>query len=465
LHPDRARGDATLKPTAVEPATVLSVTDGEVAVSPTRAAETAALRHPRYDYWLVVASHALVDIFPMFITSLMIVLQDRLALTRGQETAVWVATPIFSGLVQPLSAWLGDRYDTRLAGPLGLAVGAACIGSIGFAQSFWQLIALQAVGVIGIGMYHPTAAAVAGQAGTRALPYGRAFALSLFVASGMAGHTLGPIIATRVNDWFGMAHLAWFIPPTLAVCVMLHLATRETRHRPHDHQERRAALTRAQAHARWYAAALLSGQNAMRYTVNVGMFILFSYWAASRIPGDPDAAAILNGNLVASLTIGMGAGALLAGRFLRPGTEKAAFAVTAFVGAVFVGSINVAGAWGQAVFGDTGLALAPAYLAATLAAVGFFATIPASVGLGQRLLPSHTGLVTALLLGIGWVIAALARPFSSALLGGVKLDEAELLTDATLNRGFAGFAVLLALSGVLALLMPARTIRDAAQHS
>ena len=161
----------------------------------------------------------------------------------------------------------------------------------------------------------------------------------------------------------------------------------------------------------------------------------------------------------------MGAGALLAGRWLRPGTEKATFAASAFGGAVFVGSINLAGVWGQATFEGTGLVNVPAYLTAALAAVGFFATVPSSVGLGQRLLPSHTGLVTSLLLGIAWVIGALARPYSSALLGGVKLDEAQLLTDAALNRGFAGFAVLLALSGVLALLMPAATIRDAAQHS
>jgi MFS family permease len=336
------------------------------------APDAAAVRHPRYDYWIVVASHALVDVFPMFIVSLVIVLQDRLALTRGQETAVWVATPIFSGLIQPLMAWLGDRYNTRLAGPLGLAMGAVCIGSIGFAQSFWQLIVLQIVGVIGIGMYHPTAAAVAGQTGARALPYGRAFALSLFVASGMLGHTLGPIIATRVNDWFGMAHLAWIIPPTLVAAVMLHLATRDTPHRHHDHHELQAALSPAQARARWYIAALLSGQNALRFTVNTGMFILFSYWAASRIPDDPNAAAILNGNLAAALTIGMGVGALVAGRWLRPGTEKVAFAATAFGGAVFVGSINIAGDWGLAMFGGTGLVNAPAYLAASLAAVGFF---------------------------------------------------------------------------------------------
>ncbi|MHC4415267.1 MAG: MFS transporter [Planctomycetota bacterium] len=453
-----------MKPGIVEPAIPIPAAEREVR--PAAGAGTdAAARHPRYDYWAVVASHALVDVFPMFITSLMIVLQDRLALSRGQETAVWIATPIFSGLLQPLFAWLGDRYDTRLAGPLGLAVGAVCIGSIGFAQSFWQLITLQIVGVIGVGIYHPTAAAVAGQTGTRALCHGRAFALSLFVASGMVGHTLGPIVATRVNDWFGIVHLAWVIPPTLVVCVLLHLATRDAPHRPHDHHELRAALTPGQARRRWYAAALLSGQNALRYTVNVGMFILFNYWASSRIPDDPDAAAVLNGNLTAAMTIGMGAGALLAGRFLRPGTEKIAFAVTAVAGAFFVGAINVAGDWGQAMFDTSAMAMIPAYVAAALAAVGFFATIPASVGLGQRLLPSHTSLVTAILLGVGWMIGALARPISSAFLGGIKLDEAWMLTDTTLNRAFVGFAVLLALAGVLALMMPAQTLREAARQS
>ncbi len=48
---------------------------------------------------------------------------------------------------------------------MGLAIGALCIGSIGLAQNFWQLIALQIVGVIGAGMYHPISTALAGREG------------------------------------------------------------------------------------------------------------------------------------------------------------------------------------------------------------------------------------------------------------------------------------------------------------
>ncbi len=142
-----------------------------------------------------------------------------------------------------------------------------------------------------------------------------------------------------------------------------------------------------------------------------------------------------------------------------------AFAATAFGGAVFVGLFNIAGNWGQMLFGQGAAAMVPVYLAATLAAICFFSAVPISVGLGQRLLPSHAGLVTAMLLGVAWVIGALARPFSSLFLGGIKLDEASTLTDATLNRAFGGFAILLAVAGVLALMMPSRLLRDAARHS
>ena len=424
------------------------------------AAETAAPphththppTHPRTGYWLTVASHAVVDFFPMVVISLMIVLQDRLALTQWQETAVWVATPIFSGIIQPLAAWLGDRYDTRLAGPLGLACGAVCLGSIGFAQSFWQLIALQIVGVVGIGMYHPAAAAVAGQTGSRALRRGRAFALSIFVFSGMVGHTLGPIIATRINDWFGMTHIAWLIGPSMLMAIVMYAVTRNASHRPDNHHELHAALSASESRDRWLTAVLLSLQNAIRFTVNNGMYILFSYWAAWHISHDPDAAAIVNGNLTAATTIGMGIGALLGGRFMRPGREKIAFAVTALGGAACVSVINVAGIWASAAM----------YLAAMLAAMGFFSTIPASVGLAQRLLPRHASLATSLLLGVAWMIGALSRPITSGLLGGARLDKANALAAADFNRAFIGFALLLTLAGVLALLMPARTLRAAA---
>ena len=78
--------------------------------------------------------------------------------------------------------------------------------------------------------------------------------------------------------------------------------------------------------------------------------------------------------------------------------------------------------------------------AALLSAIGFFSTIPVSVGLGQRLLPTHASLVTALLLGVGWMVGALARPLATLVLGVSSLDDASLLTHGDFTRAFLAFA-------------------------
>ena len=154
---------------------------GEVELALTETVEPIAGAHAgRATYAALLASHAFIDIFPIFFTSLMIVFEERFALTGGQKVAIYMTTPIFSGSLQPFFAWLTDRFDTRLCGPIGLALGALCCGSIGFAQNFWQLIALQMVGVIGTGMYHPIMTAVAGRLGGQ-IVRGRALAIGVFI--------------------------------------------------------------------------------------------------------------------------------------------------------------------------------------------------------------------------------------------------------------------------------------------
>ena len=113
----------------------------------------------RLKYWILVSSHFLVDFYPFFVFSLAATLRASLTLSEYQITLVQAISPIISGIVQPLFAWIGDKHNTRLFGPLGLLIGAICIGAIGFATEFWQLLVLQLIGVAGIGIYHPIASA------------------------------------------------------------------------------------------------------------------------------------------------------------------------------------------------------------------------------------------------------------------------------------------------------------------
>lgn len=419
-------------------------------------------------YWMLNASHSVIDIFPIFLTSLMIALQDRLELSGWQVTWVYMATPIFSGGIQPIFAWLGDKYDTRIAGPLGLALGAVCISSIGLAQNFWQLVALQIVGVIGTGMYHPAMAALAGQIGGRAFRHGRGFAVSLFIASGMLGQSIGPIISTRMNDLFGMGSLVWMIPVGLVASVILYRITRTVGHRHANHHEMRARISIVEVRARRWVVGLLATQNALRFTTNIGLFVLFNYWAKSKLSGVSQAASAsnINGNLSAAMTVGMGLSAIIAGRMIRPGSEKWPFAWSALIGAIAVGAMGWIGDWGWSMRADGHVwGMWPVYFAACCTAIGFFATIPASVGLAQRLLPGHTAIASALMMGVGWVVSSISEPLARLVfLGGVPLDRAAELSPARLNSAFVWFAALLVIAACLSAAMPRSVLRRAARH-
>ncbi len=422
----------------------------------------------RRSYWVLNASHTVIDVFPIFLTSLMIVFEGHLNLVEWQVTVLYMSTPIFSGLFQPFFAWWADRHDTRICGWLGLVMGGVCISSIGLAQNFWQLFALQAIGVIGTGMYHPIGAALAGQLGHRTMKGGRAMAVSVFIAAGMLGQTVGPLICTRINAAFGLGHLVWLIAPALLMAWILHRTTSHVPHRHDNHREINASVSPHERRIRVLAVGLLTVSNAFRFTCNIGLFVLFNHWAKAHLPAqaDQDAATNLNGNFTSAMTLGMCLSVLVAGRFIRPGREKGAFILLSIIGAGCVASFGFVGevcwAWRESM---GWVALIPLYAVASATAIGFFSMIPTSIGLAQRILPGHTGMASALMMGVGWAISSLSKPLASVFLGGVALEDSAEIPTLQLQMAFVGFAACILIAAVLVAMLPGRLIRDVARFN
>jgi MFS family permease len=411
-------------------------------------AVSAELGDAKRQFWTVVGSHVVVDIYPIFFAALQISLADHLKLTGWQIAVIYASNQILSGLPQSLAAWLSDRYDTRIAGPLGLTMSCVCSCLIGFAPNFWVLWLLLSVAMVGNGIYHPIAGAQAGQLGGRVLSHGRALAVSLFFAAGMVGSVIGPIASTRMNARFGLTSLVWLIPLGLVTAFILHRVTAHVSHRDRRHAAVVASIPPEEARLRWNAVWMLYAGNALRFIVNTAMYILFNIWAARAIPNDPAAATLLNGNLVVAMTIGMGVGAIAAGRIIKPGSERRAIFVLSVFGAVFTAMTSYAGHhWG----------MWPMYVCAALTSLGFSSILPITIGLAQRLLPHRTGLASSLMMGGSWAIAAVAPLIVGLFLGppvpagGVSIER--------LDWAFVGFGAILLLAGGLATLMPGEIIR------
>jgi len=427
---------------------------------------------------VLCASHAVIDVFPIFFTTLAWALQNRLTLTDAQYAWIFIAGPIFSGMTQPLFAWLTDKHDTRLCGPIGLIVGAVCISSIGFATNFWQLFVLQAVGVMATGMYHPICTALAGQLGTRFLRNGRGQAIGLFIASGMVGQAIGPRIAAWINAMNGGTGMPWLvvlIPPAILMAAILHAYTRRVGHRHGNHHEIRASMSRTDSNRRWLVISLLTAQNSLRFTTNVGLFAMFNVWAMSKLLANTyptndaraAAASALTSELASVLTIGMGITVILGGRMVKRGNERLPLFVFSIFGAIGTALMGYLGNWGVAHIGHgspTFVALIPMHLASVLSTMGFFATFPIATSLAQRLQPAHTGLVTSLMMGVGWGVSAAAAPLAKVFFGGVAMAKAPALSPERINAGFLGFAALLLVAGALTLFIPRAMVKAAAEH-
>src|SRR5690606_20128176 len=161
-----------------------------------------------------------------------------------------------------------------------------------------------------------------------------------------------------------------------------------------------------------------------------GLPVLFVVWAERRLPDDVAAATNLNGNLLASLAVGMGVFGLTARRWSPPGREKGPMLVLTLIGGTIVA---LAGFTGTAV--GTGAM----YFMVAASAAGFSAVIPTTISIAQRLLPGRTGLASGLMLGAAWSVSAIAPALAVACFGGVALTNAHLLDAWRIDLAFAGF--------------------------
>jgi len=420
----------------------------------------------------MVGSHWLMDVFPFVVVSLLPVLRTRLDLTDGQLALLLSTGSVTSGASQPIAAWLSDRFDTRIFGWLGLLVAGICVGLIGYATSFWQLVLLQVIAPIGVGAYHPIAAAGVGRLSGRR----RSLGLSIFFLAGMlggvTGNTMAPAYVTVMSErgagepelGVGLRALVWLIPFAMAGALAVWWAIHRVPHRAHDGHERHMTLSEDVRRRRWTAVGVLYAGNVLRFMVNMALVQLIVLWAERRAETraalDATAAEIgllgsnINGPLQGAMQIGMGGAGLAAGIVLRARHEKGALVGVPIAGALAVVAFPLASTLDPGGAVDPGILLA--FALAITAGAGYGGMIPVTMSLAQRLLPHRTSLASGLMLGGAWCFGAFGPPLASALTngvgawGGVGLDWA-----------FVSIGGLLLASGGVALLLHADTIRGA----
>ncbi len=404
----------------------------------------------------VVAAHLVVDLLSAVVIPILSVLEGRLSMSPSQGALLIASGSVSSGLIQPVVALVSDRFDTRWLGTVGFLAAAVCVGLIGYAQSFEQLLILQIIAAAGIGAFHPVGAAGAGQLGGLR----RARAISTFYAAGLAGGVMGAVLVPQYVKHMGVEALIWMLPLSVPFIIALMWGVHGVAHRSRSAHAEHAALSAAERSSRWRDVWLLYSANALRFIVNMMLATLLIRWS-ELVALDRAGATVLdqvlrteaskiNGSLQAVMAGGMGVSGLLMGLLIPQRLERVVLIALPLIGSVAILLFPVLapsdGGNGPA---NIGLGVVGAAIVAFLAGVGYAGVMPLTITMAQRLLPHRTSLASGLMMGGAWSLAACGPPLVQWMLGTLTQQTGSKAT--AMAWCFVVVASLLAMSGLLGI--------------
>jgi len=409
-------------------------------------------------FGLVIGAHAICDFFSALIIPILSVLEGRIGMSAIEGAILIGVAQVSSGLIQPFAGRLADAVGSRYVAGLGLALTAIGISLVGFADHYWQLIALQAISAVGIGAFHPPGAAMAGRlAGSR-----RSLGLTLFFAAGTGGGVIGAASSSGLVAARGVEALVWFMPLGLLAAVVMLVLMRGVAHNAPDAKGSHQTMDAAERRARWRAVWTLYIANVMRFTVNTALVIVVVRWSQDLVlqrhgaealtPALREKSSLLNGPMQAALLVGMAGGGLLLGSMIRFGRERAALVRSPLLGSIAVIGLAYTSPVTSAM-GAEHLRIPIAAVLCVLCGFGFAAVLPITFALAQRLLPHRTSLASGLMMGAAWGPAVIGT-----VLAQISIDTVGL------EFTFWWVGALLAASGLFALRLDKGLLERVAPH-
>lgn len=363
-----------------------------------RVASPAAVPEPPANHrglWLLAGGHAVTDTYGhSFLAPMFPLLAAQLHLSLGQIGGLTAMMGLSSSLGQPLWGYVSDRWPRLNLVALGPAIAAVACCSIGLVSGYWLLALCLFVTGLGVGAFHPQAAALARAAGR-----GRGLAMSVFTVGGNAGYGVAPLLATAYLALFGLRHLLVAAVPGLIVAAALAATFHHLSAPSHPARRGRAA------------AAVLSGENrvalgfltatvVVRSAVQIGLTTFLPFLVARRFPWiDPTAAA---GMAVASLLLASALSGPLGGHLAdRWGARRVMVASFLLAPIPLTIAFHLHGFW----------------FLACLALGGFILMMPhpANVVMAQEFMPRSAGIAASMITGLAWGLAQFsARPLGVA---------------------------------------------------
>lgn len=166
--------------------------------------------------WLTLG-HGMADSYSGFINPILPFIVANIGTTLAAATCALSASQLFSSMMQPVFGFIADKWRKRFFIFWGIILASIFFSLTGLVQNIWQLALCLILGGVGVGFYHPQATGfVVRYSGKNLAKY-----MSIFIAAGTIGYSVGPIISSSITQFFGVTKLplaaSWGILFALAV--------------------------------------------------------------------------------------------------------------------------------------------------------------------------------------------------------------------------------------------------------
>ncbi len=356
-------------------------------------------------------AHFTNDLYAAFLAPLLPLVVAKFGLSLALAGLLGSTYNLASAFSQPFFGMAADRTSRPVFTILGPLVTVVMMGLLGFSPSYQAMLAVLFIAGLGTASFHPQSFAVAGAASGDH----RGAGLSIFIAGGELGYSLGPVYVAAIVGAVGLSGTAIAALPGLVICLLLwrHLAPWRAEIVPATREDLQGDLRR-----HWRALALIWLVVVIRSVVTLGHILFIPLLLRAR--GD----TLVMGGTAILLFGGVGSiGGLIGGALSDRIGRRAVMAISLIATAPLLLMFGwIEGAWG----------LVP------LALGGFtlFLAAPVSIVMAQEMFPRRASLASSLVTGMSWGTAGLSMTALGAIADKVGLAQ-------TLSASVGLFAIAL----------------------